>query len=179
MFQFEIILASSLLSINFLFLNHPLSMGMTLFIQAILICLISGSLSINFWFSYILLLIFLGGILVLFLYVTSIASNELFLFSYKLPLLFFMIFIFLSFYWPYNNFLSNIQDTLKFYSCLSYNSTYFLIKLYNQPINMITILTASYLFLSLIVVVKIINIYKGPLRQMNYAKTHSKKSSFN
>lgn len=37
-------------------------------------------------------------------------------------------------------------------------------KLYNFPINFITILLINYLFLTLIVIVKITNINKGPLR---------------
>jgi hypothetical protein len=40
-------------------------------------------------------------------------------------------------------------------------------KLYNQPNETITILIALYLFITLIVVVKIANISKGPLRQTN------------
>jgi NADH-ubiquinone oxidoreductase chain 6 len=37
-------------------------------------------------------------------------------------------------------------------------------KLYNFPINLITIILIIYLFLTLIVVVKITNIFEGPLR---------------
>jgi len=37
-------------------------------------------------------------------------------------------------------------------------------KLYNFPINLITIILINYLFLTLIVSVKITNLYKGPLR---------------
>jgi NADH-ubiquinone oxidoreductase chain 6 len=37
-------------------------------------------------------------------------------------------------------------------------------KLYNFPINLITILLIIYLFLTLIAVVKITNIFEGPLR---------------
>jgi hypothetical protein len=40
-------------------------------------------------------------------------------------------------------------------------------KLYNQPNGIITILIALYLFITLIVVVKITNISKGRLRQTN------------
>ncbi len=37
-------------------------------------------------------------------------------------------------------------------------------KLYNFPINLITILLIIYLFLTLIAVVKITNVFEGPLR---------------
>nr|YP_010460789.1 NADH dehydrogenase subunit 6 [Statilia maculata]ARJ54748.1 NADH dehydrogenase subunit 6 [Statilia maculata]ASY98155.1 NADH dehydrogenase subunit 6 [Statilia maculata]UUF67538.1 NADH dehydrogenase subunit 6 [Statilia maculata] len=160
--------ASMILSIIFLFLNHPLSMGLILFLQAICMCLISGFMSVSFWFSYILLLIYLGGMLVLFMYVTSLASNEMFLYSNKifLTILFFPI-IFIFMYYINLNFPLNLYENMENSFIMNFTSNNFLLKMYNQPINMITILIASYLFLTLIVVVKIINVHKGPLRQMN------------
>nr|ASY98475.1 NADH dehydrogenase subunit 6 [Tarachomantis alaotrana] len=159
---------SMTLSIIFLFLNHPLSMGLILFLQTISMCLISGFMSLSFWFSYVLLLIYLGGMLVLFMYVTSLASNEMFFYSNKIlmtiglmPLMFLLIY-YMNFTYPMNLY-ENMENSL----ILNMTSNNFLLKMYNQPINMITILIASYLFLTLIAVVKIINIEKGPLRQMN------------
>lgn len=43
--------------------------------------LITGLMGGSYWFSYILVLVFLGGVLVLFLYMTSLASNEKFEFT--------------------------------------------------------------------------------------------------
>nr|ASY98272.1 NADH dehydrogenase subunit 6 [Orthodera ministralis] len=159
---------SMTLSIIFLFLNHPLSMGLILFLQAITMCLISGFMSLSFWFSYVLLLIYLGGMLVLFMYVTSLASNEMFFYSNKIlltmisyPIIFIVIY-YLDFN-PSMNLYENMENNLT----LNMTFNTFLLKMYNQPINIMTILIASYLFLTLIAVVKMINIYKGPLRQMN------------
>nr|UGB90515.1 NADH dehydrogenase subunit 6 [Leptomantella tonkinae] len=156
------------LSIIFLFLNHPLSMGLILFLQTVLMCLISGLLSTNFWFSYILLLIYIGGMLVLFMYITSLASNEMFFYSNKmLILLLFTPLILITIYWLNSSFniytfeyLENINTTMTFLHTS-------LLKMYNQPVNKMTIMIAGYLFLTLIAVVKMININKGPLRQMN------------
>nr|YP_010946983.1 NADH dehydrogenase subunit 6 [Symplocodes ridleyi]WGO57740.1 NADH dehydrogenase subunit 6 [Symplocodes ridleyi] len=157
--------ASTLLSIMFTQSNHPLSMGLILLLQTILISLLTGMISQSFWFSYILFLIFLGGMLILFMYVTSLASNEMFSLSYKMILLSSLISIILTI--MYMNFPTfHNPDSI---NVLSLNNTllFSLIKLYNQPNGIITILVVSYLFLTLIVVVKIINIFKGPLRQMN------------
>nr|ATA58366.1 NADH dehydrogenase subunit 6 [Plistospilota sp. JZ-2017] len=155
------------LSIIFLFLNHPLSMGLILFLQTISMCLISGYMSLSFWFSYVLLLIYLGGMLVLFMYVTSLASNEMFFYSNKIFfIIIFLPLILMSMYFINMKYFNNSYENLE--NSISLNlSNNFLLKMYNQPINMMTILIASYLFLTLIAVVKIINIYNGPLRQMN------------
>nr|QUL58782.1 NADH dehydrogenase subunit 6 [Sarcophila rasnitzyni] len=168
------ILLSLLFIFSFIFMNmkHPLAMGLTLLIQTTLICLTSGLMSKTFWFSYILFLVFLGGMLVLFIYVTSLASNEMFSLSIKLSIISLMIF-----------FLSMItlfmldKNLLIQYSNLEVNSifnmnSYFLEnaltlnKLYNHPTNLLTIMLMNYLLITLIAVVKITKLFKGPLRPM-------------
>nr|AVN67913.1 NADH dehydrogenase subunit 6 [Lobopterella dimidiatipes] len=156
---------STLLSFLFTQTNHPLTMGMILLMQTVIISLMTGLISQSFWFSYILFLIFLGGMLILFMYVTSLASNEMFFLSYKpmvtsIILTIIMIILFKNTPMMQNTEMNNFLSTNNFLM----NS---ITKLYNQPSGIITILMASYLFLTLIAVVKIINIFKGPLRQMN------------
>jgi NADH-ubiquinone oxidoreductase chain 6 len=62
-------------------------MGLVLLIQTLIVALLTGVLASSFWFSYILFLVFLGGMLVLFIYVTRLASNEMFSISAKSLLL--------------------------------------------------------------------------------------------
>nr|YP_010999252.1 NADH dehydrogenase subunit 6 [Rheocricotopus emeiensis]WPM93098.1 NADH dehydrogenase subunit 6 [Rheocricotopus emeiensis] len=155
----------------FSFMKHPLAMGLMLLWQTILICLMTGILSNTFWFSYVLFLIFLGGMLVLFIYVTSLASNEMFNFSMKLTWLNFMIFsllimiilfidksIFMNYFINFES--QNLFLMLEYQN----ENSMTLNKLYNFPNNMITIMVMIYLFLTLIAIVKITNIFEGPLR---------------
>lgn len=139
-----------------------------------MICLITGIISNTFWFSYVLFLTFLGGILVLFIYVTSLASNEIFSLSIKITGLFFILLIIISgitllidksliySYFNNNEIISITQET----PYILENSIN-LNKLYNYPTNLINLLIINYLFLTLIAVVKITNIFYGPLRQIN------------
>nr|YP_009919023.1 NADH dehydrogenase subunit 6 [Norellisoma spinimanum]QMP96616.1 NADH dehydrogenase subunit 6 [Norellisoma spinimanum] len=168
------IFISFTLIFNFIFMNmkHPLAMGLTLLIQTTLVCLLSGLMTKSFWFSYILFLVFLGGMLVLFIYVTSLASNEMFSFSIKL--LFISLFIFFTmmimlFFINKNNLMNysnmEIKSISNMNSFLMENSLS-LNKLYNYPTNMLTILLMNYLLITLIAVVKITNLFKGPLRPM-------------
>nr|YP_010626525.1 NADH dehydrogenase subunit 6 [Hirtodrosophila subflavohalterata]WBK17661.1 NADH dehydrogenase subunit 6 [Hirtodrosophila subflavohalterata] len=161
-------------SIIFMNLIHPLAMGLTLLIQTALICFLTGLMTKTFWFSYILFLIFLGGMLVLFIYVTSLASNEMFNLSLKLTsisiLLFTTLFL-LSMIIDKNYssfmFINNEMEMISnLYSFLPENSLT-LNKLYNFPTNFLTILLMNYLLITLIVVVKITKLFKGPLRSMN------------
>nr|UBN08973.1 NADH dehydrogenase subunit 6 [Panesthia tryoni tegminifera] len=157
---------SSLLSISFTQMSHPLAMGLILLIQTVMISMITGLSSQSFWFSYILFLIFIGGMLVLFIYITSLASNEMFTMSTKLLCLLIIIMPMTVFLMKMNFPALINQESLTFLSVC--NSTSMpLIKLYNYPTGMLTIMMAIYLLITLIAVVKITNIFSGPLRQMN------------
>nr|WGO58169.1 NADH dehydrogenase subunit 6 [Scalida pyrrhocephala] len=145
-------------------IKHPLSMGLILLTQTIMISLMSGMITYSFWFSYILLIVFLGGMLILFIYVTSLASNEMFYMSIKTTMIM-LILITMAMFMFYNTepFMQNTESA----TFITMNNTEILSKLYNQPTKVITVILASYLFLTLITVVKITNLHKGPLRQMN------------
>lgn len=125
----------------------------------------------SFWFSYVLFLIFLGGILVLFIYVTSLASNEIFNFSIKLIIiilirfiLFYIILYFIDKNLIINYIINNENENILIIKSYLIENSLILNKLYNFPINFITIILIIYLFLTLIAVVKITNIFEGPLR---------------
>nr|YP_010236189.1 NADH dehydrogenase subunit 6 [Desmomyia sinensis]QTD82963.1 NADH dehydrogenase subunit 6 [Desmomyia sinensis] len=164
------------ITMSFIFtqMTHPLAMGLVLLLQTLLICLITGLFTKTFWFSYILFLIFLGGMLVLFIYVTSLASNEMFSFSMKtftislMFLMFIMMFFFIMDSSLINNmFINNEMYNLNIMNSYIKENSLNLNKLYNFPSNMITLLLINYLLLTLIAVVKITNIFYGPLRPMN------------
>nr|UBS93988.1 NADH dehydrogenase subunit 6 [Saperda tetrastigma] len=155
------------LSLIFIFLTHPLSLGLILLLQTTLIALLSGSMSYNFWFSYILFLIMIGGMLILFIYMTSVASNEKFKFSSKLTVMFItsmspLLLLFSDFF--FFNKMSNIDlinQSTNFWFSLTLN------KFINWPQNLIFTMMIIYLFITLIMIVKITNINYGPLRQKN------------
>nr|YP_010868515.1 NADH dehydrogenase subunit 6 [Apatetica glabra]WGU20048.1 NADH dehydrogenase subunit 6 [Apatetica glabra] len=148
------------LSILFLFLNHPMSMGITLLMQTIMIALITGFINYNYWFSYILFLIMVGGMLVLFIYMTSIASNEKFKFSNKIFMLIPLSMIsYLSVYFIIDQMMLNISNKNEIFFIQS------LSKFINFPSNILLFLMIIYLFITLIAVVKITDMKIGPLRQ--------------
>nr|UDD86583.1 NADH dehydrogenase subunit 6 [Cryptocercus tianbaensis] len=155
------------LSMMFTQMNHPLAMGLMLLMQTILVCLMSGLMSQSFWFAYIMFLIFIGGMLVLFIYVTSLASNEMLTLSTKMMIMstmsMMLILLTMKNWMKINNSETMTNEELN----LNNENQTQLNKLYNKPNGKMTIMLASYLFLALITVVKITNISSGPLRQMN------------
>nr|YP_002587083.1 NADH dehydrogenase subunit 6 [Penaeus stylirostris]ACA47128.1 NADH dehydrogenase subunit 6 [Penaeus stylirostris] len=154
-------------SVIFTRLLHPLAMGIMLLFQTIMICVTAGLSMNSFWFSYILFLIFLGAMLVLFIYVASLASNESFSFSGSL----FLTASFITFAGLMMVFvdplLLNTPMSIQ-QSSLTNNhltSTQFLLNsIYNYTTMNLTLFIVLYLLLTLIVVVKITNTFFGPLR---------------
>nr|UGW52254.1 NADH dehydrogenase subunit 6 [Gonodactylellus sp. SIO BIC C12514] len=164
-------LTSMTFSLVFINITHPLAMGMMLLLQTLAICAITALMNFHVWFSYILFLIFLGGMLVLFIYVTSLASNEMFQFSFKMTA-FFLIMMSLGMM------LTMIMDPLLLdfkmassdmnaYTGTTFNSQMVLIgNIYSSNTMNTTLFMILYLLLTLIVVVKITYTFLGPLRML-------------
>lgn len=152
-----------------------MSIGFILLVQTTLTFVITGWLAKNFWFSYILFLVFIGGILILFIYIASISSNEKFNLSITNYIkIFIAILIFLIIIWILSNnfFIDLITNNNE--SILLSNNIYLIkenllinSKIYNSPNNFITTFLINYLLLNLIIIVKITNLYEGPFRIKN------------
>nr|AXS65718.1 NADH dehydrogenase subunit 6 [Cerambycidae sp. 7 KM-2017] len=157
-----------IITIMFLFMNHPLTLGLMLLIQTILIAFLSSLMNLNSWFSYILFLIMIGGMLILFIYMTSIASNEKFLLSSNLMITFMISMIFLVIaMFMYESILFNLKISLFESMNMHIHNNYKLTmnKLFQPPMMNLFTIMISYLFITLIMVVKITNLNYGPLRQ--------------
>nr|QWB85906.1 NADH dehydrogenase subunit 6 [Aegosoma pallidum] len=162
-----ILLMMTMMSIFFLCVSHPLSFGLILLLQTLLVSLITGLMNFNFWFSYILFLIMVGGMLILFIYMTSIASNEKFKFSSKLLVMFSLFLVasllFLIIDQMYTNQFTLTYDLINQNMKLTNSNSF--TKFLNTPASLNLTLIIIYLLITLILVVKITNIQYGPLRQ--------------
>nr|BCD58808.1 NADH dehydrogenase subunit 6 [Lethe sicelis] len=164
-----------LVSIFMIFINHPICMGLLILLQTLFICLLLGMLINSYWFSYILFLVFLGGLLVLFIYVSSIASNELMNFTFLnkfvifIPLLILFLTILLknNLNWLNLSFNEDMNNFVNMFLFTYNENNINLFKLYNEQTYLLMIIMIIYLFITLIAVVKITNIFFGPLRSFN------------
>nr|QHZ87463.1 NADH dehydrogenase subunit 6 [Sympetrum eroticum] len=144
-------------SLLFSSMTHPMNMGITLLLQTLLMCILMGLMSYSSWFSYILFLVFLGGMLVLFIYMTSIASNEMFKKSmYLTAFTMFMtigVLLIIMFLDPYM-----MVNSLNNQAIINSSETKMIMSpLYNNPTSIITVFMVLYLFLTLIVIVRPMN----------------------
>nr|YP_009051013.1 NADH dehydrogenase subunit 6 [Allantus luctifer]AIG61941.1 NADH dehydrogenase subunit 6 [Allantus luctifer] len=164
--------------LNFLFLNTnffllsktPLSMGLIFLFPTLFISLFSGKKKFNFWDSYILFLMMLGGKLILFIYVSSLSPNQKFSLKKK-KIFFIIIFFFMIINFKKSNYFMMINLEMNNFSFIEIENNFSLKmsmnKLYNNPTNFIMIMLINYLLMVLFIVVKITNINMGPLRKKN------------
>uniref|UniRef100_A0A977P9K5 NADH-ubiquinone oxidoreductase chain 6 n=1 Tax=Coccotorus chaoi TaxID=2978103 RepID=A0A977P9K5_9CUCU len=163
----SLLILNSMFSMMFMIMNHPLSLGCILFIQTILICLYSSIFYFNYWFSYIIFLSMVGGLLVMFIYMTSLASNEKFSMPKSMMIFSTLMILMAS---------TSLIFIDNFYSFLVYSSfnnlsqllnlnNLSLAKYFNYPYMQMMIFLMFYLLITLIAVVKIIDKSLGTLRQ--------------
>merc|ERR1712197_287715 len=76
-----------------IFISHPIFFRVILIISSIIIGIICIKINLS-WFFYLLVLVFLGGVIILIIYINTLAINEKFYF-YKIKFKYMYVFIFL------------------------------------------------------------------------------------
>nr|BCW86849.1 NADH dehydrogenase subunit 6 [Drepanosurus hatanakai] len=137
-----------------IFINHPLSFTLCLLLQTVLMCGMLTTLSP--WVSLVLFLIFLGGILVMFLYVASLSANESFVMDSSILLTVAVTVITTLVLW------SEISVTNPSSKSLHQNMDSVLHWTGSPLFLSLTI----YLFLALLLIVEFLNVNKKPLRSL-------------
>nr|AXA45360.1 NADH dehydrogenase subunit 6 [Mitromorpha fischeri] len=158
-------MAISLLSVLPL-MSQPLSLGLVIMLSTLVMCIISGIL-VSQWYSFILFLIYVGGLLVMFAYVAALSPNVLFgkgtpLIFFTMVLILFMVFFSL---YPFTD--------LSFLEYLSLLSDQKCLKMYGAELvspQMASILIGLglVLLINLVVVVKVCYYQHASLRPFNH-----------
>ena len=139
-------------------ITHPVSFIAVIVTQTMFLCLVSSLSYSTPWFAFVLFLIFMGGVIVLFIYISRLASNENFLLNQKDAL--------------FSAILSTALFAIlliSFYNPIS--------SLNNKPINILEVIYSIkfapfllclivYLLFTLLVVSGIVKINKSPIRSI-------------
>nr|AJT35534.1 NADH dehydrogenase subunit 6 [Phrixothrix hirtus] len=144
--------------------THPLMMSLIIIIQAIMVSLLTSMFTDNSWFSYTLFMIMIGGMMVMFIYMTSLTSNKKVNFKKTSMMYWTLILIFLylnlDYYFINQTTMTNQithMNNIKLESCMS--------KFMNYPLSMLMILMMIYLFIMMTASIKITYKKHGPIRQ--------------
>nr|YP_010952954.1 NADH dehydrogenase subunit 6 [Empoascanara circumscripta]WMQ52397.1 NADH dehydrogenase subunit 6 [Empoascanara circumscripta] len=140
------------------FTKNPMSLGFLLLTQTMMMIMLINTILLTSWFSMITFLMMIGGLLIIFMYMSSIASNEKFKIKINFSILIIMM-ILISDEMIMENQMKETQNIM-----VSFNSDLSLIKLYNEKSMMLTIMMVLYLLITMICVSKIVKHHEGPLR---------------
>nr|NP_542475.1 NADH dehydrogenase subunit 6 [Narceus annularus]AAL18209.1 NADH dehydrogenase subunit 6 [Narceus annularus] len=138
------------LSIILLQLHHPLSLALTVIFTALLSAISILMLTRASWFSYILFLIFIGGILILFTYIASLAPNSKTVNPYILPIPLLSTALLFSF--SPTSYFSFSQPMLTFKT------------LFSLTLSPTTIILTMFLLITLLVIAQLVKMPEGPLQ---------------
>nr|YP_010564855.1 NADH dehydrogenase subunit 6 [Colossendeis robusta]UZA61258.1 NADH dehydrogenase subunit 6 [Colossendeis robusta] len=142
-----------LMTASTILITHPLSMIILILMITININMIISLILNLSWNSYILIIIFLGGMLVLFIYIASISSNEKFkkMNMWMLtPLIMLSTYMYIeipTLFCAENNFMKSISS------------------MYMTSMMYFTLFMMIYLIITLLISVNIANNKFGPIRQ--------------
>lgn len=138
---------------SFPLLRNPLSIGLVLLVITLLVAVSLGTVFSYLWLSYTLVLILLGGLLVIFIYVALVASNE----NFSSSNFFFVVggvVRILGRLLIYQNSSSfRTSETQRSFFTLNQEGLEWVFSFYSYELNLLTVFLLLYLFLTLIVVV--------------------------
>nr|AKK32530.1 NADH dehydrogenase subunit 6 [Henschiella sp. PJ-2015] len=150
-----------LLTMMLMYLKNPMSFGLNLILQTINISMLSYMMINISWFSYLLFIMMLGGMMILFIYMISIASNEKFNISINMIMNMIMImFMIMLINYKIKINLNNENNNL-----MNMNNMNFIMKMFYNNSYYITIMLVIYLLITMIFTSYIINIFEGPMRK--------------
>nr|YP_010974590.1 NADH dehydrogenase subunit 6 [Pomacea reevei]WNR57043.1 NADH dehydrogenase subunit 6 [Pomacea reevei] len=157
-----ILLSLSLVMIFMLpLMSQPLSLGLIIMFSTLLMCLLMGSF-FSSWYAYILFLIYVGGLLVMFIYVATLMPNMLFMGNGHL--IFFLISQILLM-WGFSFYVSKTLKVVNYNNFINFKMfSLYGLELISPSLISIFISLSIVLLLNLIAVVKICYYYYGSLR---------------
>jgi len=145
-------------SLFYIIARNPVTFLFLILINTLLICIIMWWTIKVSWISFILFLIFLGGLIVIFIYITSLASIDrtyfMRLIRWKNLITLVVIFMRIILLNPTHS--ETIFNIIKLNNIIN--------PIFSSSIIRLTALTIAYLLFTLIVVVRIINKFNAPIK---------------
>nr|QZZ18289.1 NADH dehydrogenase subunit 6 [Empoasca serrata] len=160
--KFMIMKMMILISTYINFLKNPMSMGLMLLLQSTLSIMYINTILCSSWFTLITFLMMVGGLLILIMYMSSVASNEKFKVNFNISIIFFIMIVYIDEFM--SDYVINENQNLIDQNNLNLS----LLKIYNMKSIYITLMLVIYLLLTMLSVSKIVKFFEGPLRMFTY-----------
>nr|YP_011034008.1 NADH dehydrogenase subunit 6 [Slavum lentiscoides]WRI20261.1 NADH dehydrogenase subunit 6 [Slavum lentiscoides] len=156
-----ILMTNLILSINLITLKSPLKSNLNILIQSMTLMMMINLINKTSWISFMVFILYVGGLMIIFLYISSIAFNEINnkIKSNKMNMAMFLTisFLMLKFNVSFENF--NFNNNYIF------EDNFYMINMFIMPNNLMMYFILMILFLMLILIIWLLKINKGPIRQ--------------
>nr|WHU54559.1 NADH deshydrogenase subunit 6 [Chelonus munakatae] len=166
-FYFNFLMFLILILLNLLNIN-PMMISLNLILYTLFVCLIMNIFKGLFWYSYILYLIIVGGVMILFMYFSSLVNNEKLFYlnkNLKLEFLFYFSMI-LYFFLTFKIYLD--YEMKDFFMFMCKKEYYFTLKsLFMNLFLDLNIFLMMYLFFTMTFIVFLCLSNLIPLRKLN------------
>nr|YP_010021207.1 NADH dehydrogenase subunit 6 [Schizoneuraphis gallarum]QOK36248.1 NADH dehydrogenase subunit 6 [Schizoneuraphis gallarum] len=158
-----IILLNLSLSIYLITVKSPLKSNLIILIQTITLTSLTNFIMKTSWISFMIFILYIGGLMIIFLYISSIAFNELNIINnnYKI-LIFKLTSIFMSLLLMQN--LMNLEN-FKYENKMNFEDNFFFLNMFIIPNNLMIYFIMMILFFMLILIIWLLKNNKGPIRQ--------------
>nr|WMH03400.1 NADH dehydrogenase subunit 6 [Cacopsylla melanoneura]WMH03426.1 NADH dehydrogenase subunit 6 [Cacopsylla melanoneura] len=151
----------SLVNSSIIFISsHPISFGIILLVQTMIISICSRILTQSSWIPLTVFLVMIGGLMILFLYITSVCSNKKITFMKPNFLQIMLVIFMMSFLEnflniPLNNESLNIKDLQN----MEFTKLFLPMNIFSSNFMFL------YLLIMLIIMIEILALNKGPMRK--------------
>lgn len=143
--------------------KSPLKSNLIILTQTIILTSIINFIRKTSWISFIIFILYVGGLIIIFLYISRIAFNDLNISKNNFKILIFKFtFILLSLLLIQN--LINLEN-FNYENKLIYEDNYFFLNIFIIPNNFIIYFIIIILFFILILIIWLLKNNKGPIRQ--------------
>nr|QPK42123.1 NADH dehydrogenase subunit 6 [Scelimena melli] len=156
---------SMLLNILFTQTKKPMNIIVIILMQASIMTMMMSPKTQSPWFPYLLMIIFIGGMMVTFIYITSIMPNEKNNYSKITIALTIIAVTLLMMMTNTKNYYNNNETQLTETTNPTFSGSLIFNKMFNKPMFSLYIMTTVYLFITLIAISNISNIEMGPMRK--------------
>nr|YP_009400318.1 NADH dehydrogenase subunit 6 [Floraphis meitanensis]ARW70370.1 NADH dehydrogenase subunit 6 [Floraphis meitanensis] len=159
-----ILLMNLLSSIIIITLKSPLKSNLMILFQTILLTMMINLINKTSWISFMIFILYIGGLMIIFLYISSISFNEININKNYLNNIFKLILMIIIIYW-FKIFM--LMENFKFNNNFLFEDNFFMMNLFNSPNNLMMYFIMMILFIMLILIIWMLKFNKGPIRQKN------------
>ncbi|YP_008758404.1 NADH dehydrogenase subunit 6 (mitochondrion) [Diuraphis noxia] len=157
-----IMLTNLIMAITLTMMKSPLSSNLIILIQTLSLTLMINLINKTSWISFMIFILYIGGLMIIFLYISSIAFNELNINKNFKNLIYKLIFIILVLmYFKMSLNLNNMNYENKF----MFEDNFYMLNMFILPNNLMMYMIMFILFFMLILIIWMLKINKGPIRQ--------------